>query len=257
MASLSIVIPAFNEEESLEGTVNAYLEALRGLDGDFEIVLLDDGSTDRTRQIIERLASHHPGHIVPLFHARNEGMALSFEKVLHAASKEYVLLLGADGQYPSEIIATCLPHLASCDVLICQRRQKHYSLYRSLISKVYRWLCSLCFGIDLLDPGGAKVIRREVIDTIEVRSRSVFALPERIIRAARKGYRLKTVEVTCHPRMAGKARGGSFLLVIAAFRDLVALWWELRRDQSAIAQQNDLPVISVGVAEGPSAQLRS
>ncbi|MDD4286889.1 MAG: glycosyltransferase family 2 protein [Candidatus Peribacteraceae bacterium] len=233
MPSLSLAIPAYNEEESLEGTVNAYLAALRELNGDFEIVLLDDGSTDRTCIIIKDLASRHPTIITPVFHACNEGMARAFENVQRAAKKEFVLALGADGQYSSDIIAKCLPHLDVCDVLICKRKQKHYSPYRALISGLYRWVCRVCFGIDLFDPGGAKVIRRRLFDELPVRSRSVFREPERVIRAVWGGYRIGMVEVTCVPRQAGKARGCNLRLILSALRDIGILWWKCRFTKAA------------------------
>lgn len=232
MISLALAIPAFNEEESLEKTVNMYLDALRELTSDFEIVLLDDGSTDRTRTIIERLASQYPMIITPVYYARHEGMAKAFEEVQRAATKEYVILLGADGQYPPDIIASCLPHLGTHDVLICKRRQKHYSFLRSVVSGLYRWICYLLFGIDLLDPGGTKMIRRALFDELPVRSRSVFAQPERVIRAARGGYRIGTVEVACIPRQAGKAKGCNIRLILSALRDVCVVWWEGRSTRS-------------------------
>lgn len=226
MSSLSVAFPAFNEEESLEKVVREFIAELQQHKVDFEIVLLDDGSTDHTCTIIERLAMEYPAIIVTVFHEQNEGMAASFLDVQRAAGKEFVLLVGADGQYPSEIISTCLPHLDAYDVIICKRRQKHYSLYRAVISGSYRWICRLLFGIDLLDPGGAKVVRRSLIDELPVRSRSVFAQPEQVIRAVWGGYRIKIVEVTCIPRQTGEAKGCNISLIIFAVKDLCALWWE-------------------------------
>lgn len=226
MSSLSVAFPAFNEEESLEKVVREFIVELQQRSIDFEIVLLDDGSTDHTRAIIERLAVEFPTVIATVYHEQNTGIAVSFQDVQRAASKEYVILVGADGQYPPEIISTCLPYLDAYDVIICKRRQKHYSLYRAVISGSYRWMCRLLFGIDLLDPGGAKVIRRSLVDELPLRSHSVFVQPEQVIRAVWGGYRIKFVEVTCIPRQAGKAKGCHFSLIVFAFRDLCALWWE-------------------------------
>jgi len=232
MPSLSLAIPAFNEEESLEKTVNMYLDALRGLTSDFEIVLLDDGSTDRTRAIIKRLASQYPMIITPVYYDSHKGMAIAFEGVQRAAKKEYVILLGADGQYPPEIISSCLPYLGTYDILICKRREKHYSPFRSFVSGFYRWSCRLLFGIDLFDPGGTKMIRRALFDELPVRSKSVFAQPERVIRAVWSGYRIRMVEVPCIPRQAGKAKGCNIPLIVSALRDLCVVWWESRTTRS-------------------------
>ncbi len=226
--SLSVAIPAYNEEESLENVVRDFVAELKRHEGDFEIVLLDDGSTDRTRSIIERLAREYPEFISPIFHDRNKGMAVAFENVQNAATKDYVILLGADGQYPPDIIGVCLPHLGKCDVLICKRERKHYAFVRAAISGLYRWICRMLFGIDLFDPGGTKAFRRALIDELPVRSQSVFAQPERVIRAAWRGYRIGMTEVPCVPRRAGKAKGCSMRLILSAFRDVCLLWWEGR-----------------------------
>ncbi|MFH1444044.1 MAG: glycosyltransferase family 2 protein [Candidatus Peregrinibacteria bacterium] len=233
MPSLSIAIPAFNEEESLEPVVRRCIEILQQCSNDFEIVLLDDGSTDHTRAIIEQLASEYPKVILPCFHQRNEGMSSAFERVQRAATKEYVFLFHADGQYQPETIAACLPHLSSCDILLCRRMQKHYSLYRSIISGSYRLLCRLCFGIDLLDPGGAKVIRSALFPTIPVRSRSIFSQAERVIRAFRSGCRIHTMDVPCEPRRTGQAKGGTIRDASVALRDMLLLWWEFHRQKIA------------------------
>lgn len=228
MHSLSVAIPAYNEEESLETVVRSYLTLMERMGADFEIVLLDDGSTDRTRSIIERLAREYPDRISPVYHAKNEGMATAFTHAQHAAKKEYVIVLGADGQYPPEMIEVCCSRLGSCDVLICVREHKHYYLYRAAVSFCYRWIIRFLFGIDLFDPGGTKVIRRSLLDTLTIRSQSVFSQPELVIRAAWSGYRIDVVSVPCVPRRAGKAKGCNAGLILAALRDVVVLWWVSR-----------------------------
>jgi len=226
MPSLSLAIPAYNEEASIEGTVWMYLGALRRAASDFEIILLDDGSTDRTRAIIDRLAAEHPGIIRTVCHERNQGIARAYRDVQLAAQKEFVLLLWADGQYTPSVIPACLALAESCDLVLCKRREKHYGFYRATISWLYRSLCHLCFGFDLQDPGGVKMVRRSLLDAIPIRSRSVFQEPERVIRATWGGCRIGVVEVECNRRLAGKASGGSVQLVLSAFRDLCLLWWQ-------------------------------
>lgn len=226
MPSLSLAIPAYNEEASIEGTVWMYLGALRRATNDFEIILLDDGSTDRSRTIIDRLAAEHPGIIRTVYHERNQGIACACKDVQLAAQKEFVLLLGADGQYAPSVISACLGLAEHCDLVLCKRKEKHYGFYRATISYLYRLLCHLCFGFDLQDPGGVKMVRRSLLDAIPIRSRSVFQEPERVIRAAWGGFRIGIVEVECNRRLAGKARGGNMRLVLSAFRDLCLLWWE-------------------------------
>lgn len=225
--SVSIVVPAYNEETTLEGTVARCLDTLKRCVTDYEVVILDDGSRDGTVGVMEAIRDRHPGTVRTLRHERNRGIAASFEELYRVASKDVVLLIPADGQYPPEALERALPLLATHDIVVFNRTSKVYTPVRMFVSSAYRWLPRLLFGTELFDPGSCKCIRRSLIDEIPVQSRSVFVEAERVIRAVRRGHRVGRVDVVQAERQAGQALGANPRVVMAALGDLVRLWWSL------------------------------
>ncbi len=227
MPSISLLIPAYNEEAMLTETVERGLRALRAATGDYELIMLDDASDDRTPVIMEEIRRSDPAHIAVLQHPKNEGIARSFEDLYRSATKDYVFLIPGDGQYPPEALQEIVPLLGQYDVVVCRRTYKHYTPYRHVISLCFRWLPRLLFGIDLADPGSTKCVKREIITGIPVCARGVFVEAERLIRAARRGYRIGTVDIVQEPRRGGKARGAALREIAHAAGDLLRLWFTL------------------------------
>ena len=199
------------------------LAVLQSCTDDYELIVLDDASTDDTFAIMQRVQARHPGIIVRR-HERNMGIAATFEELYQLASKEFVFLISGDGQFPPETLTRCLPLLAEHDIVICRRVSKHYTPYRHAVSWAYRWLPRLLFGVDLVDPGSVKVVRRTIYREVPVTSTSVFVEAERIIRAVRRGYRLTAVDMESQPRVGGQASGARLPVALAAARDLMRFW---------------------------------
>jgi glycosyltransferase involved in cell wall biosynthesis len=227
MPSISLLIPAYNEEASLAEVAERALRALRAATDDYELIMLDDASRDRTLLMMEAIRGRDPAHISVLRHPKNLGIARSFEDLYRAATKEYVFLIPGDGQYPPEALREIVPLLGRYDIVVCRRTYKHYTPYRHAISACFRWLPRLLFGIDLHDPGSTKCMKREIIAGIPVCAQGVFVEAERLIRASRRGYRIGTVDIVQEPRRGGKARGASLREIAHAMGDLLRLWMTL------------------------------
>lgn len=227
MPSVSLVIAAYNEAESLATVFERSFSVLQDCTDDYEVIILDDGSTDGTRGVAEEIRDRYPECVKVLTHEQNQGICATFEELYRSAEKEYVFDVPGDGEFPPEVLREILPLLDDYDVVICNRVFRNYTIYRRLISFCYRWLPRLLFRVDLYDPGSIKCRKREVIQEIQVQSRSVFAEAERMIRAVRRGYRITKVDIRPELRMGGKARGASFGNVFGAVWDLFRLWWRL------------------------------
>ncbi len=222
--SISLLVAAYNEEASLARTLDRALATLNECVTDWELLIMDDCSTDRTPHITADYAARFPGKVRAMRHAVNQGIATTFEDLYRAATKEYVFLISGDGEYPPEALKQCMPLLAENDIVICRRVVKHYTFYRHCISHAYRWSILLLFGVDLFDPGGVKVVKREIFRDIPVYCKSVFVEAERIIRAIKRGYSIAHVDIIQEPRMGGRGRGARFATVWAAAKDLVVVW---------------------------------
>lgn len=227
MASFSVVIAAYNEAVTLRQVFERCLAVLKVCTDDYEIIILDDASTDGTLAIAEDIKQQHPEIVRVLSHSVNRGIAATFEELYAAATKEYIFDVPADGEYPPEALQEIIPLLDRYDIVVCNRTSKRYTLYRKVVSFFYHFLPRLMFGVQLFDPGGTKCRRREVITEIALTSKGVFAEAERSIRAVRRGYRLGKVDIVPDRRIAGDPRGARLGYVLTAIVDLISLWFRL------------------------------
>ncbi len=225
--SISLVMPAYNEERTVERAVERCLAVLESSVDDYEVVLLDDGSRDRTAAVMAELQARDPDRIRLIVHERNQGIAASYEELYRAATKDFVMLIPADDQYPPEALSEILPLLDEHDIVVCRRTRKPYTPWRHCISISYTWLPRLLFGVRLYDPGSTKCVRRQIFVETSVSSRGVFVEAERLIRAIKRGHRIAAVDVVQGDRQAGTATGAHPRTVAVALADLVRLWWSL------------------------------
>jgi glycosyltransferase involved in cell wall biosynthesis len=222
---VSMCIPAYNEEATIEETIESAAAALQrsGLAG--EILVLDDCSTDRTWEILQRLQD-----IVAKLQIRrhevNQGIAKTFTELYQWASMDLVFLNSADGQWKMQILLDMLPLMKDSDLVVARRKHKYYRLNRRIVSWFFNLLPLLLFRTKTYDAGSVKLGRREIYD-IPITSSGVFAEAERIIRATRLGYRVGFVDVEHFSRRSGKATGAKFSLVIEALVDLCRCWIDI------------------------------
>lgn len=224
---LSVVFPVYNEEGAVRGVLEEAEAALRDSGFRYEIVACDDGSRDGTKAILLEMAARIPAmHL--LVHERNQGIQATIEDVYTSARGKWMFLNGSDGQWKTAEVLRMLP-LASDPrtIVIGRRKDKHYSWWRSFVSAMYNLLPRVLFGVRTYDAGSIKLMPRSIMEEITPRSAGVFREGERLIRAARAGYRIVVIDVDCAPRRTGTAGGARFVLVAGAARDLLKCWWQL------------------------------
>ena len=212
--TLSIVVPAFNEAGNIEATVADALRVASATAPTVEIVVCNDGSTDDTGAMLDRLAAREP-RLRVVHRARNRGIEASIRALYRLARHDWIFLNSADRQWPMEVLAPMAEAArAGADLVLGVRHNKRdvYTPYRRALSWGYERIVRVLGGPGA-DPGSIKLGRRELLD-VPVVALGVFAEGERIIRAARRGARVVEVPVEFHRRRAGKATG--------ARRDVVA-----------------------------------
>lgn len=227
MPSVSVCFPAYNEQATIEGVLTEAHHLLQASQLDYEILVCNDGSADRTGRIIEE-AARRLTNIRTLNNPRNMGIHATFERLYREASKDFVFLNSTDRQWETSILFEMLPLTGSFDIVIAARKNKHYGANRQLISWAFNALPTLLFGVKTYDAGAVKLVRREIIERFELVSRSPFSEAERLIRASRAGYRIGCHTVTVSDRQTGRARGASPSAVVEAFKDVVRVWWDLQ-----------------------------
>ena len=215
---------AFNEEAAIEGVVLKHLEELENLKPQvpqWEIVCVDDGSTDATPQILDRLQSRVP-ELRVIRHRTNQGIAATQAHLYSEARGTHIYFTGSDGQWPTENLPPMLGLvLAGADLVVGVRKNlgEVYNLRRRFVSFAFNVLPWLLLGVKTGDAGSVKLGRRELF-TRPVVSRSPFAEAERILLAQRSGHRVDFVPIRFENRSGGKAKGANWRNVSSSVGDL-------------------------------------
>ncbi|MDP6086763.1 MAG: glycosyltransferase family 2 protein [Nitrospinota bacterium] len=229
---ISVIIPGYNEEASIEASVSRCLAALKALKVSHEILLVDDASTDATSTIADRLAEEHPSVRV-IHNPINLGVGTSLLVGARAARGNVTIHNGMDLPFDPSDLGKVLPHFPQADVVVVIRTDRSaHSPWRRLTSFVHHWLVRLLFWIDVPDLNFTQAYKREVIQSLPVKARSpAFVTPELIIRARDAGYRLAQVRAVFHRRESGAPYYGRPRDILWTLADIASFWIErhLRR----------------------------
>lgn len=207
--SISIVIPAYNEEANIREVVLESLEVLRSLTPRYEILVMDDASQDSTGEIIEDLARQYPGEVRALHHQKNTGTNLSLVELFKAACCDLVFFLPADKQILPESLHRYLERMEKeqADIVMGWRKNRADQSYRAFFNWTFRFLLKILTGFNYHDAAASDLYKKSVLDQIEMESRGRLLQAEIAAKASALGYRVREVEVDHHPRIAGKQTG--------------------------------------------------
>jgi glycosyltransferase involved in cell wall biosynthesis len=225
---LSYFFPAHNEEDNLEPLVIEALATLPTLADRFEIVVVDDGSRDRTGEIADRLAAAHPGIVRAVHHPTNLGYGAALRSGFHAARFGFVAFTDGDRQFRIADLGRLTERMSARDrpaVVIGYRIRRADPLIRTIYARGYRLANRIFFGLRATDVDCAcKLYRREALHGIRVESGGAFLSAELLIRLRTLGRTVVEVGVPHYPRTAGSPTGANPQVILRAVRD----FWLLR-----------------------------
>lgn len=244
MYSLSMVVPAYNEEELLEEFVAKSVQDLSAVTDDFEIVLVNDGSTDRTMEIARRLAMEVPQlKVVDL--KRNLGNGANVMVGFRHATKEVVFNNTVDAFFNTEDLKWIVPELDRYDSISGYRSDlSANNLYQKMLTLGNLTLIRTLFPLKLRAYQTVQFHRRSLFDDIQIEARSSFVSPELLIKAHATGRTVGEVQVVFHPRTKGTAKGGGLKHVVRTFRDIFRFWFKwivLRQPMTVRRPAGDVP----------------
>lgn len=228
--SLSLFLPCFNEEQNVERTVRESVAALREVTDDFEVIVVNDGSRDRTGEIAERLAAEN-SHVRVCHHEQNRGYGGALRTGFLAARKDMMCFMDADGQFDVREISDLLSLADKADIVNGFRINRRDPFFRSLNAFLFNRLVRLLFGLKVTDLNCAfKLYHRKVVDAIapQLESNGAFINAEMLIRAKKAGFSIVEVGVHHYPRVAGTQTGAKLSVILRAFKELFALFRKLR-----------------------------
>jgi glycosyltransferase involved in cell wall biosynthesis len=221
MLSLSIVLPAYNEEANVERAVNEVSMVAQQMGIDHEIVLVNDGSADRTGEVARQLSGRIPNLRV-VEHYPNRGYGGALKAGFEAASKELIAFFPADKQFDFREVRQLLERVSEADIVCGYRADRRDKVVRKLNAFGWKMVVSFLFGhlgrdIDC----GFKVFRRRVLSRVSLVSDGAMIDTELLAGARARGLRIAEEPLTHLPRLAGEATGANLAVIIKAFRDLV------------------------------------
>ena len=232
--SISVFFPCYNEQDNIVRTVGDAVDVLKKVGADFEIIIVDDGSSDNTGQIADQLAEQN-SKIKVVHHPTNLGYGAALRSGFKEATKELVFYTDGDGQFDFSEMPPLLPSIEQYDIVSCYRLNRRDSLMRKINGWAWTKLVCLLFGMKIRDIDCAfKLYKREIFDKINLSSSGALIDTEIIARAIREGYCITQKGVHHYPRTGGIATGANIKVILRAFKELFNLYSQIRREGKQI-----------------------
>ena len=225
---LSIFFPAYNDAGTIASLAIVAHMTARDLSGDYEVIVVEDGSPDHTGQLLDEMATVYPWLKV-VHHVKNRGYGGALRSGFAAASKDLVFYTDGDAQYDPRELAKLFAALADdVDLVNGYKISRNDPLHRRLIGRVYHWFVKLAFGLQLRDVDcDFRLLRRSVFKKVTLTRSSGVICVELMKKVQDHGYRIAEVPVHHFHRSYGKSQFFNFRRVARTLLDLARLWFEL------------------------------
>lgn len=226
LPSLSFFFPAYNEEGNVEAVVHDALATLPRFADDIEVIVVDDGSRDRTPELADALAASDP-RVSVVHHRPNRGYGGAVRSGLLASRKAFIFYTDGDRQFHLDDLDRLTSAIEGVDAVIGYRLKRRDPWRRRFTAWVYNRLIRILFGSTIRDVDCAfKLFRREVFERVpldRVRSDGAFFSAELLLTLRNAGIQMREVPIPHYPRTVGENTGASVKITLKAMRDLLRL----------------------------------
>jgi glycosyltransferase involved in cell wall biosynthesis len=230
--SISVFFPCYNEQDNVASTVEKALAVLKKLNADFEVIIINDGSSDATGQIADEITRTN-SRVKVVHHHTNLGYGAALKSGFRAATKKLVFYTDGDGQFDINEMPPLLPLMEQYDIVSCYRLNRQDSSIRKINAWCWTKLVCLLFDIKIRDIDCAfKLYKREIFDNIKLLSDGALIDAEILARAIHKGYCFTQKGVHHYPRTAGTQTGANLRVILRAFKELFKLYSQIRKENT-------------------------
>lgn len=248
---LSLVLPAHNEADNIEAVVSRGMSVLPKVVSNFEIIIVNDGSSDETPAIIKKLAASNE-RVKDVHHEVNRGYGAALTSGFAEASGDLIMFMDADRQFDIADITALVPYVPHYDIVAGYRINRQDPLYRKMYGKLFGIVVWILFGLRMRDVDCAfKIYRADLLENLKLTAPGALINTEMLARSRRSGATVAQVGVRHYPRLAGQSSGGSPKVVLRAIGEIVSLWLALRNegppDAQVAAEQRNRTSIVVAV----------
>jgi glycosyltransferase involved in cell wall biosynthesis len=203
---ISVTIPAYNEEHTVVRAVNNAERVLKKLTRTYDVLVVDDGSTDSTGTLLDKLSAKKK-HVKVIHFKRNQGVGAALRRLYSEVKGDFFFLNAADEQVKMEELLVLAPYIAEYDIVVGRRVNRADSLFRKISASFFNFVIRIRFGIPIRDIDSVKIYRTSVFKKIKLESKTAFIESEILIKAKARGLRMIEVPIRHYPRTKGKAKG--------------------------------------------------
>lgn len=248
----SLCLPCYNEQEVVEEVLTGALAVLPEFMDEFEVVVVDDGSSDGTADAVQRVA-RRDDRVRLVRHEHNRGYGAAVATALRTAQGEWICFTDGDGQFNLLDLPQLLVDAHQADVVIGYRHRRADNGLRCLNALGWKWLIRCLVGLRVRDLDCAfKLFPRWAIDRLQLTSDGACISAEILTQCVRGGLSIREVPVNHFPRSAGNPTGANLRVVAKAFRELPIVW-HYRRMQPWAPERRKSDIDEVSVAPAPTA----
>jgi len=229
---ISAFFPAYNDGGTIPSMVLTAVMTLRELTDDYEVIVVNDGSSDHTSEVLEELATRYP-ELRIIHHEQNQGYGGALRTGFGSATKDLIFYTDGDAQYDARELRRLYEVWSDeVDLVNGYKISRSDPLHRVIIGRVYHWTVRLAFGLRLRDVDcDFRLMRRSIFDTVKLKSDSGVICVELMKKVQDAGFRIAEVPVHHYHRAYGKSQFFNFRRIWRTGQQLWALWWELRWPQ--------------------------
>lgn len=227
-----ITIPAYNEETTIERVVRNVIQELSKFTNNFYILIVNDGSFDKTAQVIEQLKKKYKNRIEVVHHRKNKGFSGAMKTCYERAKGDLIFLGPADGQFNYSQVKLFVNELEKNkrDIVTAYRVINEEKITRKISSFVFHLIAKVLFGIKLKEFSSCILYTRRLRDSISIQAHPVSCmfLPELIYKSMKKKYIFGEVPIRFEKRKGGQANGANYKMVIKTLNEMFRFWWDIR-----------------------------
>lgn len=228
LSGLSIFFPFYNEEGNVERVVRDATVVAEKVADAFEIIMVDDGSQDKTGAIVDRLAKSD-SRLRAIHHPVNKGYGAALKSGFYASKYDYIVFNDGDGQFDFSEIVRFLDKIDKADFVIGYRKKRSEGTLRIINQKLYHALILFLFGVHYKDLDCAfKLMKKQVLDSIDhLQADGALISVELLMKARRKGFRITEIPVTHYPRVTGRPTGANPAVIMKMFKEVFRFYHRL------------------------------
>jgi glycosyltransferase involved in cell wall biosynthesis len=218
MPFLTFSIPAYNEEDNIRGLVEECIKVANSLKISFEILIIDDGSTDQTLNYAKALASDNQLINIQR-HMINQGFGITIKEIFMLPKSEWIFFISGDNQFPAINLETMITYTSNYDFILGYRTSRSDNFYRKFLSACYNLWISLLGNQRIHDVSSIALVKATVIQNLNLKSESAFIHSELYLKAKKNGARIIEVPILHNERTFGEASGGKFKIILSTIFD--------------------------------------